>query len=167
MKMIDGPFPTTAALNGAAGSFAAVGLSVAVQNGGFGVDTHAAAEIWIPEMGGWIYQDPTFNCFWNIDGKPVSALALHEAVMSGKQIAFSPRDSKVEDGLRSPFTDNSEPPQPNQFHHVSYRRRVPQKPPDTIYFLLPRLPMGHRARADCCGGKWAVELLTKPRETIT
>jgi hypothetical protein len=58
-----------------------VGLSVAVQNGLFGIDTHAAAEIWLPEMGGWIYQDPTFNCYWTIDGKPASALSLHDAIM--------------------------------------------------------------------------------------
>ena len=58
-----------------------VGLSVAVQNGLFGIDTHAAAEIWLPEMGGWIYQDPTFNCYWTIDGKPASALLLHDAIM--------------------------------------------------------------------------------------
>ena len=32
-----------------------VGLTVAVQNGLFGADTHAAAEVWVSEMGGWIY----------------------------------------------------------------------------------------------------------------
>ena len=43
-----------------------VGLSVLVRDGYFRVETHAAAEIWIPEMGGWVFQDPTFNCYWEI-----------------------------------------------------------------------------------------------------
>ena len=70
----------------------AVGLSVAVQNGLFGIDTHAAAEVWLPEMGGWIYQDPTFNCYWKIDGKPASAMLLHDAVMERRAIEFAPQD---------------------------------------------------------------------------
>ncbi len=32
-----------------------------IRDGRFGSDTHAAADIWIPEMGGWIYQDQTFK----------------------------------------------------------------------------------------------------------
>lgn len=61
-----------------------VGLSVAVQNGLFGVDTHAGAEVWLPEMGGWIFQDPTFNCYWKIDGEPAGAMQLHDAVMDSR-----------------------------------------------------------------------------------
>jgi hypothetical protein len=57
----------------------AVGLSVAVQNGDFGVDAHAGAEVWIEDMGGWIYQDPLFNCYWTLNKKPLSALAIHDA----------------------------------------------------------------------------------------
>ena len=97
----------------------AVGLSVAVQNGGFGIDTHAAAEVWVQEMGGWLYQDPTFNCYWNIDGKPASALALHDAVMSGKQITFWPRESKVEEGLRDFYIDPR-----LYFRHISYEYKA-------------------------------------------
>jgi hypothetical protein len=97
----------------------AVGLSVAVQNGGFGIDTHAAAEVWVQEMGGWLYQDPTFNCYWNIDGKPASALALHDAVMLGKQIEFWPRESKVEAGLRDFYIDPR-----LYFRHISYEYKA-------------------------------------------
>ena len=63
-----------------------VGLSLMVRDGKFGTDTHAGAEVWIPEMGGWIYQDPTFNCYWTVDGRPASALQLHNALMSGQEI---------------------------------------------------------------------------------
>jgi len=44
-----------------------VGLSLMVRDGTFGSDTHAGAEVWVPEMGGWIYQDSTFDCHWEID----------------------------------------------------------------------------------------------------
>jgi hypothetical protein len=82
-----------------------VGLSVAVQNGLFGVDTHAAAEVWIPEMGGWIYEDPTFNCYWEIDGKPASAMALHDAVMEQRPIEFMPHDRATEQRLQDYYLD--------------------------------------------------------------
>jgi hypothetical protein len=109
-----------AALCEAAGLTArAVGLAVAVHNGGFGADTHAGAEVWISEMGGWIYQDPTFNCYWNIDGNPASALALHDAVMSGKQIDFAPREAKVEAGLRGFYLDPR-----LYFRHISYEYKA-------------------------------------------
>src|ERR1044072_2032676 len=78
----------------------AVGLTVAVQNGLFGVDTHAGAEVWIPEMGGWVYQDPTFNCYWQIDGKPASAMQLHDAVMAEKPIEFAPHDKATQQKLQ-------------------------------------------------------------------
>ena len=50
--------------------------------------------MWIPEMGGWVYQDPTFDCYWLVDGKPASALDIHEAVMSSQQIDFAPREKR-------------------------------------------------------------------------
>jgi hypothetical protein len=83
----------------------AVGLSVAVQNGLFGVDTHVGAEVWLPEMGGWIYQDPTFNCFWQIDGKPASAMQLHDAIMEEKPIEFAPHDNATQKRLQDYYLD--------------------------------------------------------------
>ena len=82
-----------------------VGLSVAVQNGLFGVDTHAGAEVWIPEMGGWIYQDPTFNCYWELDGKPASAMQLHDAVMEKRTVDFAPHDKATEQRLADYYLD--------------------------------------------------------------
>src|SRR4029079_8712864 len=95
------------------------GLSVAVQSGSFGVDTHAGTEVWVNELGGWIYQDPLFNCYWTSDGKPASALALHDAVMIGKEIAFAPRDLEVEEGLRKSYIDPR-----LYFRHISYEYRA-------------------------------------------
>ncbi|HSB28444.1 MAG TPA: transglutaminase domain-containing protein [Pyrinomonadaceae bacterium] len=121
-----------AALCESVGLFArTVGLSVAVQKGGFGVDTHAGAEVWIPELRGWIYQDPTFNCYWKVDDKPASALMLHEAVMSGKQISFAPREPQVEDALRNYYMDPR-----LYFRHFSYE----YKPGGAVlYFADKRL----------------------------
>ena len=96
-----------------------VGLSVAVQNGRFGIDTHAGAEVWIDEMGGWIYQDPLFNCYWTINNKPVSALDLHDAVMSGQEIAFAPRVGDVEEGLHNSYIDPR-----LYFRHISYEYKA-------------------------------------------
>ena len=96
-----------------------VGLSVAFQNDNFGADIHAGVEVWIEEMGGWIYQDPTFNCYWIIDGKPASALTLHDAVMSGRQMAFAPRELLTEEGLRNSYIDPR-----LYFRHISYEYRA-------------------------------------------
>ena len=107
-----------------------VGLSVAVQNG-LGVDTHAAAEVWIPEMGGWIYEDPTFNCYWEIEGKPAGAMQLHEAVMEKRAIEFAPRDKQTEERLNGYYLDVR-----LYFRHISYE----YKPGGTmLYFADPRL----------------------------
>src|SRR6267142_3859272 len=78
-----------------------VGLSLMVRDGTFGSDTHAGAEIWIPEMGGWIYQDSTFNCYWEIDGKPASALQLHDALMEGRAIKLVSADLRAESLVRN------------------------------------------------------------------
>jgi hypothetical protein len=82
-----------------------VGLGVLVQDGLYGADTHAAAEIWLPEMGGWIYEDPTFNCYWQISGKPASALALHEALMDGESLTYMPHTRATEAKLRANYID--------------------------------------------------------------
>ncbi|HJP95017.1 MAG TPA: transglutaminase-like domain-containing protein [Pyrinomonadaceae bacterium] len=108
-----------------------VGLSVAVQNGLFGIDTHAAAEVWLPEMGGWIYQDPTFNCYWQVDGKPASAMELHDAVMEHRPIELLPRDKQTEQRLRDYYVDPR-----LYFRHISYE----YKPGGTVlYFADNRL----------------------------
>ena len=82
-----------------------VGLSVAVQNGQFGVDTHTGAEVWIPELGGWIYQDPTFNCYWEVGGKPAGAMMLHDALMEARPIEFAPRDKETQERLQAYYLD--------------------------------------------------------------
>ena len=96
-----------------------VGLSVAIQNGDFGVDAHAGAEVWIEDMGGWIYQDPLFNCYWTLNKKPLSALAIHDAVISGQEIAFAPHDAQVEEGLRNSYIDPR-----LYFRHLSYEYKA-------------------------------------------
>jgi hypothetical protein len=96
-----------------------VGLSVSVQNGLFGIDTHAGAEVWLPEMGGWIYQDPTFNCYWQVDGKPAGALLLHDALMDKRPIAFAPHDKQTERRLRESYIDPR-----LYFRHVSYEYKA-------------------------------------------
>ncbi len=109
----------------------AVGLSVAVQNGLFGVDTHAGAEVWIPEMGGWIYQDPTFNCYWQIDSKPASAMQLHDAVMENRIVEFAPHDKQTEQRLKDYYLDVR-----LYFRQISYE----YKPGGAVlYFADPRL----------------------------
>lgn len=108
-----------------------VGLSVAVQNGLFGIDTHAAAEVWLPELGGWIYEDPTFNCYWEIDGKPASAIQLHDAIMDQRPIKFAPNDPETERRLEDYYLDAR-----LYFRHISYE----YKPGGTIlYFVDKRL----------------------------
>jgi hypothetical protein len=108
-----------------------VGLTVAVQNGLFGVDTHAGAEVWIPEMGGWIYEDPTFNCYWQIDGKPASAMQLHDAVMARRTVEFAPHNKQTEQRLRDYYLDVR-----LYFRQISYE----YKPGGTVlYFADPRL----------------------------
>jgi hypothetical protein len=108
-----------------------VGLSVAVQNGLFGIDTHAAAEIWLPEMGGWIYQDPTFNCYWTIDGEPASALSLHDAIMEKHAIEFEPHDKPTEQRLQNYYLDPR-----LYFRHISYEYKAGGT---ILYFADPRL----------------------------
>ena len=109
----------------------AVGLSVLVRDGLFGVETHAGAEIWLPEMGGWVYQDPTFNCYWEIDGKPASALSLHDALMEGRPIAFAPRSRSTEARLHDHFIDPR-----LYFRHISYEYKAGGT---LLYFVDKRL----------------------------
>ena len=96
-----------------------VGLSLMVRDGTFGTDTHAGAEIWIPEMGGWVYQDPTFNCFWTIDGRPASALKLHNALMSGRPIEPVAANPRARALLDSYYVDPR-----LLFRHISYEYKA-------------------------------------------
>lgn len=108
-----------------------VGLSVAVQNGSFGIDTHAGAEVWISELGGWVYEDPTFDCYWQVNGKPAGAFALHEAVMTEQPIEYLPREKSVEEKLRSYYIDPR-----LYFRHISFE----YKPGGAVlYFADKRL----------------------------
>src|ERR1044071_9616771 len=109
----------------------AVGLSVAVQNGLYGVDVHVGAEVWLPEMGGWFYQDPTFNCYWKLDGKPVSALLLHDAIMERRPIEFAPRDKATAQRLQAYYLDPR-----LYFRHISYEYKAGGT---ILYFAEPRL----------------------------
>jgi len=108
-----------------------VGLSLMVRDGTFGSDTHAGAEVWVPEMGGWIYQDSTFDCHWEIDGKPASALQLHEALMEGREIKLASQNSSAESLVRNYYVD------PRLFfRHISYEYQ-PGGP--LVYYVDTRL----------------------------
>jgi hypothetical protein len=96
-----------------------VGLSLMVRDGTFGIDTHAGAEVWVPEMGGWIYQDSTFNCYWEIDGKPASALQLHDALMEGRPIKLVSADPTAESLVRHYYVDPR-----FFFRHISYEYKA-------------------------------------------
>lgn len=96
-----------------------VGLSLMVRDGTFGSDTHAGAEVWIPEMGGWIYQDPTFNCFWQVDGKPASALQLHNALMDGQSIGLVPANPQARSSVEKYYLDPR-----LLFRHISYEYKA-------------------------------------------
>ena len=96
-----------------------VGLSLMVRDGTFGSDTHAGAEVWVPEMGGWIYQDSTFDCHWEIDGKPASALQLHTALMEGREIKLASQNPSSESRVRNYYVD------PRLFfRHISYEYKA-------------------------------------------
>jgi hypothetical protein len=116
-----------------------VGLSLMVRDGSFGSDTHAGAEIWIPELGGWIYQDSTFNCYWELDGKPASALALHEALMDRREIKLASDNSQAELLVRKYYVD------PRLFfRHISYEYKAGGP---LLYYVDGRLePLNMRDR---------------------
>lgn len=116
-----------------------VGLSLMVRDGTFGNDTHAGAEIWLPEMGGWVYQDPTFNCFWTINGRPASALQLHKALMTGAEIKPVTASAKAESKLKDYYIDPR-----LLFRHISYEYK-PGGP--LLYYVDGRMePLNMRDR---------------------
>ncbi len=116
-----------------------VGLSLMVRDGTFGSDTHAGAEVWVPELGRWVYQDSTFNCYWEVDGQPANALQLHDALMDGRNISLVSPDRQAEALIRNYYVD------PRLFfRHISYEYR-PGGP--LLYFVDGRLePLNMRDR---------------------
>lgn len=116
-----------------------VGLSLMVRDGTFGSDTHAGAEIWVPELGGWVYQDSTFDCYWETDGKPASALHLHDALMAGRDIKLASRGPLTESLVRSYYVD------PRLFfRHISYEYKAGGP---LLYYVDGRLePLNMRDR---------------------
>lgn len=116
-----------------------VGLSLMVRDGTFGSDTHAGAEVWAPELGGWVYQDSTFNCYWEVEGKPASALQLHNALMEGREIKLVAPDSKGAALVRAYYVD------PRLFfRHISYEYKAGGP---LLYYVDGRLePLNMRDR---------------------
>jgi hypothetical protein len=108
-----------------------VGLSLMVRDGTFGSDTHAGAEVWVPEIGGWVYQDSTFNCYWEIDGKPASALQLHDALMEARVIKLVSPNPKAEALVRNYYVDPR-----FFFRHISYEYKAGGP---LLYFVDGRL----------------------------
>jgi len=116
-----------------------VGLSLMVRDGTFGTDTHAGAEIWVAEMGGWVYQDPTFNCYWTIGGRPASALQLHKALMNGQEIKPVVANARAETMLKDYYVDPR-----LLFRHISYEYK-PGGP--LLYYVDGRMePLNMRDR---------------------
>jgi hypothetical protein len=128
-----------AALCEAAGVTArVVGMTILVRDGQLGRDAHGAAEVWLPEMGGWVYEDPTFDCYWLIDGIPASALRLHDALMDGHEIAVGPRGNNSETASRNYLDPRL------YFRHITYEYKAGG---DLVYYADPRLePINLRDR---------------------
>ena len=107
-----------------------VGMDMMAREGHLGRDAHAAAEVWIPEMGGWVYQDPMFNCYWNVNGKPASALVLHDALLARREITLDPETYRTQTASQN-YVD------PRQyFRQLSYEYRPGG---DLLYYADARL----------------------------
>lgn len=114
-----------------------VGLDLLVRDGRFGADAHAGAEVWVPELGGWVYQDPTFNCFWEVEGRPASALTLHDALMDGRAIELG-------EGCANESASRSYVDPRLYFRHLSYEYRPGG---DLLYYADERVgPINFRDR---------------------
>ncbi len=115
-----------------------VGMTVLVRDGRLGRDAHGATEVWVPEMGGWVYEDPTFDCYWLVGGRPAGALALHDALLDGREIVLAPEAMKRETASKN-YID------PRQyFRHITYEYRAGG---DLIYYADSRLePLNLRDR---------------------
>lgn len=82
-----------------------VSMSLMIRDDRFGADTHVAAEVWLPEFDGWVYQDPTFNCFWEVDGRPASAVVLHHALLAKQRIDRGPKNDPPTPTLQDYYVD--------------------------------------------------------------
>ena len=115
-----------------------VGMTILVREGQLGRDAHGAAEVWLPELGGWVYEDPTFDCYWLVDGRPASALRLHDALMDGREIAQPPETLRRETASRNYLDPRL------YFRHITYEYRPGG---DLVYYADPRLePLNLRDR---------------------
>jgi hypothetical protein len=115
-----------------------VGMTVLVRDGRLGRDAHGATEVWVPETGGWVYEDPTFDCYWLVGGRPAGALALHDALLEGGEIVLAPEALKRETASKN-YID------PRQyFRHITYEYRAGG---DLLYYADSRLePLNLRDR---------------------
>jgi hypothetical protein len=107
-----------------------VGMTVLVRDGRLGRDAHGADEVWIPETGGWVYEDPTFDCYWLVEGRPAGALALHDALLDGREIAMAPETLEQETASKN-YVDPR-----LYFRHITYEYRAGG---DLVYYADPRL----------------------------
>jgi hypothetical protein len=107
-----------------------VGMTMLVRDGRLGRDAHGAAEVWVPETGGWVYEDPTFNCYWLVGGRPAGALALHDALMDSREIVIAPETLKRETASKN-YVDPR-----LYFRHITYEYRAGG---DLVFYADPRL----------------------------
>lgn len=115
-----------------------VGMTVLVRDGRLGRDAHGAAEVWVEELGGWVYEDPTFNCYWLVGGRPAGALALHDALLDGREIAIAHETLKRETASKNYIDPRM------YFRHISYEYKAGG---DLVYYADPRLePLNMRDR---------------------
>lgn len=114
-----------------------VGFDLLVRDGRFGGDAHAGAEVWVSELGGWVYQDPTFDCYWEVGGRPASALALHDALMDGRGIELG-------EGCAGESASRNYVDPRLYFRHLSYEYRPGG---DLLYYADERVgPINFRDR---------------------
>jgi hypothetical protein len=115
-----------------------VGMTMLVREGRLGRDAHGAAEVWLAELGGWVYEDPTFDCYWLVGGRPASALQLHDALMGGREIAQASETVRRETASRNYLDPRL------YFRYITYEYRAGG---DLIHYADPRLePLNLRDR---------------------
>jgi len=67
------------------------------------LEAHSTVEVWAVEEGRWVVMDPTFDCSYEIDGRPAGALDIHEAVRRGAMRSVRVIRAEASKGL-DPFT---------------------------------------------------------------
>jgi hypothetical protein len=90
-----------------------------VANGSLGRDAHVGAEIWIPELGGWIYEDPTFDFYAEVCNRPASALQIHDALMNGLEVRLARTHTQISPAIKSSYIDPR-----LYFRHISYEYKA-------------------------------------------